>query len=225
MLHMVCLNLRKTCGELLDDILDPVPHRLTFHSTSGQSRRESSPPSRRSGGAFATLRTFLQERVSNWQGYEPLVLLSRGEGNRLVRRWLRQEEDRELVNALVMVDALHGAPAPGLEFDNEFSGVVEFARDCLADPGEKLLLALSESIQAGSVHSVGFAALLRHAVWSSAPKGEVIDTGWAENIDIVDSPALGGEELPDPVISLLRARLVPFAIELGPASAPEPPVT
>jgi hypothetical protein len=223
MLHMVCLNLRKTYGDLLDDVLGSVPHRLTFHAPpDGSLNGPASSPL--SGGTYATLRGFMETRVAGWQGYEPLVLLSRTDGNRFVRRWLRHEEDRELVSALVLVDALHGAPAPGTQFDDEFSGVVEFARDCLADPGEKLLLALSESIQAGSAHCVGFGALLRHAVWSSAPEGEIVDTHWAENIEILDLPDLGTEELPSPAVALLRSRLVPFATELGPASAPEQPL-
>jgi hypothetical protein len=161
----------------------------------------------------------MHSRVICWQGYEPLVLLCRDGGNALVRHWLRHEEDRELVNALVMIDALHGAPWPEAEFDEQFAGVVEFARDCLADPGEKLFLAVSASIAGGSGRSGGFGARLRRAVWSAASDGEIIDIQWADNIDIVDLAELGTDELPPPVVSLMRARLVPFVAELDPESA------
>jgi hypothetical protein len=218
---MVCLNVRKTYGDLLDDVLGAVPHRLTFHAPPDDSPPSSALPRR--GAAETTLRDFMQARVSNWQGYEPVVLLCRNSGNAFVRRWLRQEEDRELVNALILIDALHGAPPPGKGFEDEFSGVVEFARDCLADPGAKLLLAVSTFIQAGSAHSVGFGALLRHAVWATAAPDEIIDTRWADNIEIVDLPELDNADLPVPTVSLLRSRLVPFAAELGPASAPDLP--
>jgi len=224
MLHVVCLNVRKTCSELLDDILARIPHRLTFYAAPEDSQREATRLRPTYAGANATLRTFMRSRVVCWQGYEPLVLLCRDGGNSLVRHWLRHEEDRELVNALVMIDALHGAPWPDAQFDEEFAGVVEFARDCLADPGEKLFLAVSERIAAGSVRSGGFGSRLRRAVWSAASDGEIIDTQWADNIDIVDVAELGTDELPSPVIALMRSRLVPFVAELDPESASGSPL-
>ncbi len=218
MLHMVCLNVRKTQGEVLDDALGLVPHRLTFHVTP-----HPSPGHGTASGSYTSLFGFMNAKVSGWRTDEPLVLLCHGVGNHWVRHWLRREEDRELVSALVLIDALHGAPAPGARFDEEFSGVVEFARDCLADPGEKLLLALSRTIRAGSAHSVGFGALLRHAIWSSGTRASPCTASWASNIEVLDLSDLGPEDLPAPAVSLLRTKLVPFATDLGPASAPDLP--
>lgn len=217
MLHLVCLSVSKSNREPLTRVLGRLPHRLTFF-TPGDLAATTRASTAHAEDAVGSLRTFLESRVESWQDHDPVVILSRGVGNGLVFRWLMREDDRELVTAVVLLDALPHAPSHLTEHSNELAGVIEFARDCLADPHEKRLVAVGAPPRLG----VSLDTLLRAALW---PTPEVGLEGRGEaprGVELLELTELGADDLPEAALALLGSHLVPFLVSLGPASAPEP---
>ena len=213
MLHLVCLNVNKTQEDLLDGVLEPLPHRLTFHMGFEVPLASPRP---RTASTSATLRSFLKDRVPNWQGYEPIVLLARTSGVKTVQRWLTQEDDRELVTALVLVDP-RSSDLDLTSFGDGRCGIIEYAKDCLADPSEKLLLSVARRPRNDDTRAGSIATLLQATLASSE--------GWLQpdrSIFAVDLDNASEADLWHRTVELLRRRLVPFLSELGPVSAPEP---
>ncbi|MBN2196262.1 MAG: hypothetical protein JW751_25845 [Polyangiaceae bacterium] len=221
MLHLLCLNVRRTFGDALGRALSGTAHRLSYlhtHDDDPMSSPESRP---RLPPVSATLAGYLKARVPSFILEDPLVLVARGAGVERVATWLATEEARELVSALVLLE--HAAGDAHSTNADALAGVLEFARDAVADPGEKLLVALSIGDPSGpTTLADGLrAALHEDGNWAHGPQPHL-------HIRTLPPEASGASETEgeqdETASTLLRAleqELLPFLRDLGPASAPD----
>jgi hypothetical protein len=109
MVHLLCVNVRKTCAEALEQALARIPHRQAFLQLREEARSRPPGASLASPTTTASLARYLEVEVPSWIPDDPLVLLARGRGIERAAAWLLPEEARELVSALVLLD---DAPSP-----------------------------------------------------------------------------------------------------------------
>lgn len=123
-------------------------------------------------GRYPTLGAFLRAEVPEWRPGAPLVLACWSAGCFAAREWMRNGADRELVNALLLLDGLHSPydAEGGCQLSN-ISGVVQYGRLCARQPRKHLLAVThSEIIPPGYASTTQCANLLRDVL----PKSRAI---------------------------------------------------
>ncbi len=225
MVHVLCVNVRKTCAEALEQALAGIPHRQAFLQLRDEPRSRPPGSQPRLPTTTASLARYLEVEVPSWIPDDPLVLFARGSGIQRAAAWLALEEARELVSALVLLDDGPGAD-PASVTGGPHAGLIEFARDAAADPGEKLLLVASFGDLTGSDPPRSVVRQLR----ASVPPGAAAAEHEVAQRFLREYPAStppGADEsseadsLPAPFLSLLAMELVPFLASLGPAMGAE----
>lgn len=123
-------------------------------------------------GRYPTLGAFLRAEVPEWSPGAPLVLACWSAGCFAAREWMRNGADRELVNALLLLDGLHSpyGTSGGCRLDS-IAGIVEYGRLCARDPTKHLLVVThSEIVPPGYASTTQCANLLREVL----PKSRAI---------------------------------------------------
>ncbi len=226
MVHVLCVNVRKTCAEALERALVGLPHRQSFLQLRDEPRSRPPGSQPRFPTTTTSLARYLEVEVPSWIPDDPLVLLARGRGIQRAAAWLLPEEARELVSALVLLDDAPN-PDPADEAAIPLNGLIEFACDAAADPGEKLLVAASFEDPPGNGDARSVVRHLRKA----AITGAAVTDGTDPLRGLRSFPAATGpagdvaapgdaDSLPAPFLRLLEAELVPFLRALGPAPLP-----
>lgn len=226
MIQLICVNVRKTSGQDLDAALTGVPHRTSYLHTHEEAPASTPVPRSRPFAAPHPLTLPPRNTVPGWLPGEPVVLLARGSAIDHVSEWLTGDEAREQVSALVLLDDGPTAPCDRRP-QAAYHGVIEFARDAAADPGEKLLLIASASANATTAADDHVVARLRAAF--GAALGQTGDPRHHIHLCSLPlvpppspSPTPAAGALPQPFILLLRELLRPFLLALEPESAPFP---
>ncbi len=226
MVHVLCVNVRKTCAEALERALVGLPHRQSFLQLRDEPRSRPPGSQPRFPTTTTSLARYLEVEVPSWIPDDPLVLLARGSGLQRAAAWLMPEEARELVSALVLLDDARFPETAG-EAAIPLDGLIEFACDAAADPGEKLLVAASFEgpPSAGAPRSVvrllREAAITGTAVTDGTDPLRCLRSFPATAHPLLDSPPPDdADSLPAQFLRLLEAELVPFLRALGPAPLP-----
>jgi len=226
MVHVLCVNVRKTCAEALERALVGLPHRQSFLQLRDEPRSRPPGSQPRLPTTTTSLARYLEVEVPSWIPDDPLVLLARGGGIQRAAAWLLPEEARELVSALVLLDDTP-SPEPTGEAAIPLDGLIEFACDAAADPGEKLLVAASFEGPPGADAPRSVVRLLREADITGAAVTDGTDplrclrSFPAAAHPLLDSrPPDDADSLPAQFLRLLEAELVPFLRALGPAPLP-----
>jgi hypothetical protein len=96
---------------------------------------------------WPNLASFLRQNVPEWAPGHRLALVAFSAGCWAPRAWMRMSENRELVDALVLLDGLHSGYGPGLGCDeNAIDGVLAFGSEANQQPTRKGLIVTHTSI-------------------------------------------------------------------------------
>jgi hypothetical protein len=209
-LHVICLSIRKSARERLEEALRSVPHRVSFSAGTGGPGASGFDEHRGLAARYRTLEAFLEAIDPSWDPDDPVLLIATSSGAAALRAWLRNEAARERVDAALLIDT--GEPsARGID-----SGITEFARDCEAEPGEKMLVLVRPQERTGWL-SEDIAIALEGGQLRGAARG----AGGVRRTTFEGVPA-SLDELPPLAIHVLSHVMVPFFHDLAPPASTDP---
>jgi len=120
---------------------------------------------------YPTLRGFLAAQVPEWHPWTRLVLVAFSSGGWAARAWLRNEADRKLVDAVLLLDCLYPDVSGGGCAASIVEGPVAYARLVSGSPGTRTLVVTSSGYTEPCVGLLARSAPASPAVHIFAPGG------------------------------------------------------
>lgn len=100
---------------------------------------------------YPTLRGFLEGEVPEWKPWTKLILVGYSSGGWAARAWMKNEGDRKLLSALLLLDCLYPDVSGGPCAPSIVEGPIEYGKLAAAQPRRRTLIATSSSYTQGCV--------------------------------------------------------------------------